>query len=254
MHTDSNHTSLWWLDCHSPVAAQWLEQAPTRLPAHELDAAQARYRAEERQRFILSRLLLRRALTTQHPQFTEPSWLFSPGRHGKPQLAAGFPPTAFNLSHSGNLVVVALARHGEVGIDIELPGTRIQHRRVAARFFRESECAALPDDDDALWIRQFYRLWMLKEACIKSLGLRVADGLKHTAFAFDDQHIALEHDFDTSLQPFLLEVAGNELALCLADAPADRAMPISVHSWDERGEPCNLPCSVLLTPRPPERR
>ncbi|MDF1782502.1 MAG: 4'-phosphopantetheinyl transferase superfamily protein [Alcanivoracaceae bacterium] len=251
MHTDGNYISLWQLDCRSDVAMQWLAQAATLLPGHELDTAQTRHRAQDRRRFLLSRILLRRALTALQPRLTESSWQFSLGSHGKLQLVDDFPSAAFNLSHSGNLIMVALAQHGHVGIDIELPETRIQHRRVAERYFHKSECAALARCDGDMWTRQFYRLWMLKEASIKSLGLRVADGLKHTEFGLDGRHITLKHNFDASLQPSLIEVAGYELALCLADAPASMSARLIARGWNDNGQPCSLPCSVLLTPRAP---
>jgi phosphopantetheinyl transferase len=68
---------------------------------------------------------------------------FETGRHGKPRLASPQDELAFNLSHSGSLALVAIARR-EVGVDVE----RIRAKR--------------PVD--------FYRRWADREARVKCLG------------------------------------------------------------------------------------
>jgi len=68
---------------------------------------------------------------------------FERGRHGKPRLATPGAELEFNLSHSGSLALVAVARR-EVGVDVE----RIRTKR--------------PVD--------FYRRWADREARAKCLG------------------------------------------------------------------------------------
>ena len=68
---------------------------------------------------------------------------FAANRHGKPRLADPEGELAFNLSHSGSLALVAVARR-EVGVDVE----RIRTKR--------------PVD--------FYRRWADREARVKYLG------------------------------------------------------------------------------------
>ena len=98
------------------------------------------------------------------------------GAHGKPSLASrGRPPVGFNVSHSGDRFVVAVALDMEPGVDIE----RIRARRDLAGLARwsfslaeQEEVAAAPDPMDA-----FYRVWSRKEAVIKADGRGVAIGL-----------------------------------------------------------------------------
>jgi phosphopantetheinyl transferase len=68
---------------------------------------------------------------------------FEAGEHGKPRLTDAGRELAFNLSHSGSLALVAIARR-EVGVDVE----RIRTKR--------------PVD--------FYRRWADREARVKCLG------------------------------------------------------------------------------------
>jgi phosphopantetheinyl transferase len=72
---------------------------------------------------------------------------FETGQHGKPRLAAPEGELEFNLSHSGSLALVAVARR-EVGVDVE----RIRSKR--------------PVD--------FYRRWADREARVKCLGTGLA--------------------------------------------------------------------------------
>jgi 4'-phosphopantetheinyl transferase len=93
------------------------------------------------------------------------------GPFGKPQLApgSGEAPLRFNLSHSGEWVLLAFATRGEIGVDLE------RHREMdladVARFsFTAEELAewhALPATERT---RAFFDRWTAKEAYLKALG------------------------------------------------------------------------------------
>ena len=103
------------------------------------------------------------------------------GAHGKPALGTGrplpgrLPPIGFNVSHSGDRFVVAVARGIDPGVDIE----RIRPRRslagLARRFFSPTEQREVAAALDPL--QAFYRVWARKEAIIKADGRGVAIGL-----------------------------------------------------------------------------
>jgi 4'-phosphopantetheinyl transferase len=46
------------------------------------------------------------------------------GDHGKPMLAKREEPLRFNLSHSGELALIAISEEREVGVDVQLIGSR----------------------------------------------------------------------------------------------------------------------------------
>lgn len=106
---------------------------------------------------------------------------FELSREGKPSLAAGFrqPPLKFNISHSGNFVLVALAYGREVGIDIELISKATD--AIAARFFSKAEQAALRALPICLRHEAFYSCWTRKEAYLKARG----DGLSLALDSFN---------------------------------------------------------------------
>ncbi len=96
---------------------------------------------------------------------------FEADRYGRPSLSdpAGR-DLSFNISHTKGLVVCALSREPELGVDVE-DATRVVDRDVARRFFSPSEADALdalpPDARPA----RFYEYWTLKEAYIKARGM-----------------------------------------------------------------------------------
>lgn len=84
---------------------------------------------------------------------------------GKPVLADG--ALEFNLSHSGELALVAVSRDLEVGVDLEHPRSFRNEAGIARRICtaRELEHLAAADDNDEL-----LRLWVRKEAVVKATG------------------------------------------------------------------------------------
>lgn len=100
-----------------------------------------------------------------------------PGRHGKPRLA-GSSELRFNLSHSGELALVAVTRHQEVGVDVDRLRPDLPVEPFAERFFPASDArfvaAATGPTERA---ERFLRLWTRKEAVVKAAGARLAQGL-----------------------------------------------------------------------------
>lgn len=74
----------------------------------------------------------------------------------------------FNLSHSGDWVVCAVGRDCRLGIDIELPVRRRACRALAGEYFAVAESEGLANLADDACEEQFYRLWTLKESCLKA--------------------------------------------------------------------------------------
>lgn len=94
------------------------------------------------------------------------------GPHGKPYLDGH--RLRFNLSHSGDWTVLALAWSVELGVDLE--HARRVRRRTALleRCFTTAEQARLASGGD----RALLRYWAAKEALVKAIGRGIAYGLK----------------------------------------------------------------------------
>lgn len=107
----------------------------------------------------------------------DPSALvFEEGEHGKPFLRQ--PAPHFNVSHSGELALLAISPRVELGVDLERINAKRRTDQIADRYFSAAEVAgyrAIDDDEERL--RTFFRLWSCKEAYIKAIGLGLAAGL-----------------------------------------------------------------------------
>lgn len=153
-----------------------------RLSADERARA-ARFRmGRDRRRFIAARGTLRVLLGQTLDQ--EPSrLLFTYGAHGKPALLLpeSAPPLAFNMSHSGEIGLIALRRGGEIGIDVELVREDFAWEGIAERFYCAAEIAWLRNLPPAAQYDGFFTLWTRKEAYLKALG----EGVWHDLSRFD---------------------------------------------------------------------
>ncbi|MCP5371492.1 MAG: 4'-phosphopantetheinyl transferase superfamily protein [Hyphomicrobiales bacterium] len=93
------------------------------------------------------------------------------GPHGKPALAAGSPALSFNLSHAEGVVLVALGRDGELGVDVERSPAPAGFLDVAGSYFSTAEARRLAALPAAAAGAAFLRLWTRKEAVAKACGL-----------------------------------------------------------------------------------
>ena len=148
------------------------------LPASPAEEARARrMRAPRRRReFLVCRGALRRILAGALG--VDPLAVpILEGAHAKPILApgGGRRPIGFNVSHSGDRFVVAVAAGMEPGVDVERIRPRRNLEGLCRRFFspaEREEVAAAPDPLEA-----FHRIWTRKEAVIKADGRGVSIGL-----------------------------------------------------------------------------
>jgi 4'-phosphopantetheinyl transferase len=92
--------------------------------------------------------------------------------HGKPFV----PGMSFNLSHSGELALLALA-HCEVGADIERRKPR-RWQDIARRFYAPGEQERLFSVPEPEREAEFFRLWSCKEAFLKCTGEGLSRSLR----------------------------------------------------------------------------
>lgn len=143
------------------------------LPEAEQHRA-GRFRVEAaRNRFIVARAILRHELGTMLGVPASQLELALSER-GKPRLAgpsSGRRPR-FNLSHSGELVVLAVS-DDPVGVDVEAIRQVANADRLARRFFSPAERQAVAACCGERRDRAFLTIWTRKEAYLKATGLGV---------------------------------------------------------------------------------
>ena len=156
--------------------------------------AERRLRAEKDLSTGVAYLLARYAIRTVDPGAASAVWEIAPG--GKPHLSDD--TVHFSLSHTDDLVAVAVSKTHPVGVDIE----RIRPMRAgfAARWLSEAEQRHVlnaPDGEAAL-----LTLWTKKEAAAKRDG---------RGLAFRPQKIAV-----TDTESTVLTVNGVRYALSIS--------------------------------------
>lgn len=141
--------------------------------------------AADRARFLGARGLLR-ALLGHYLAQPPAEVRLRLGASGKPSLDAPDPPLYFNVSHSGDWALVALARDTELGVDVEAARPLPDLIALAQRFFSPREAAELLGLDAARRECAFFRIWTRKEAFVKATGEGIVAGLDRFAVSHDD--------------------------------------------------------------------
>jgi 4'-phosphopantetheinyl transferase len=138
------------------------------LSPEELERADRIGNPERRHGFLVARAMVRGVLA--HELGADAAALrFAVGPHGKPFLDP--PALRFNLSHSGDVVVVAVADDREVGVDVERIKPAIDHAALARRFFSPLENEQLATLAPSLQHAAFFAAWTRKEALVKAWGV-----------------------------------------------------------------------------------
>ena len=134
-------------------------------PEERLEARRF-HRPADRLRSVAARAALRTILAAylqERPQSlrltTEPS--------GKPCLDG----LQFNLSHAGNLALVAVSKEKRIGVDIEKLRELPAMQAVLSYIFTDEERAFVESHSGEHNTRAFFLIWNRREAAAKALGL-----------------------------------------------------------------------------------
>lgn len=148
------------------------------LSAEERERALRFHFDQHRSRFIRTHGILR-IILSKYTGVEVEKLTFGAGSHGKPFLEADQNrEIRFNLSHSGDLMILGIAKDRELGVDVELINEKVEWQQIAVNYFNAYEMekiSCLPDWAEQL--RAFYRVWTMKEAYLKARGDGLAGGL-----------------------------------------------------------------------------
>jgi len=117
---------------------------------------------------IISRGILR-LLLSNYIGLDPKELIFKNGPFGKPCL--GNPVNSeicFNLAHSGDMLLIAIAKEKHVGIDVEKIEEKMDFKRISTMVFSCEEQLKLSSSMDP--IDDFYSIWTAKEAILKAAG------------------------------------------------------------------------------------
>jgi 4'-phosphopantetheinyl transferase len=154
-----------------PLDASFGEDAWLKgiLSPDEADRANHYFFDRDRRRFTIGRAVLRLILSGYLETEAE-QVQFSYGKFGKPTLAAPNAGIRFNVSHSQDVAVVAVAHGREVGVDIEFVRQLTDREQLLTATFSSRELAVyrlLPCQQQQA---AFFAGWTRKEAYLKARG------------------------------------------------------------------------------------
>lgn len=139
---------------------------------------------KDRRRYLVTRSLVRYALS-RYVSIRPADWRFEATSLGRPTIANAHPDVstlAFNISHSDHVVVLAIGRDRQIGIDVEDLGRRAP-LDIADGFFSPDEARQLRSMPAAAQPQRFFDFWTLKESYIKARGKGLS--LPLDQFGFD---------------------------------------------------------------------
>jgi len=122
-----------------------------------------------REKFAITRGLLRATLA-YHLAVSPTHLRFELLPQGKPVLAHPATDVQFNLSHSRDVILLAVTHRRAVGVDVEYLRPMRDMDKFAARFFSENEREWLASVPPGEKTRVFFEVWTRKEAYLKACG------------------------------------------------------------------------------------
>lgn len=168
--------SIWLINLDNPVLST---EAYTRsLSTSEWDRARAFTTQQLQDRWLRSRVALRHLLSQSIGQ--APSKIeFSYGRSKKPYVYTEHGLfKSFNLSHADNLAAIAIAKKGEIGIDIEKTNRTNSLRESAKHYLSTQQLDQLNVLPDKQRDMTALHLWVAKEAFLKQTGEGLGGAIK----------------------------------------------------------------------------
>lgn len=158
------------LDCREPLPAATRADLLATFSTTEHQRHQAYRRPDDRERFLRGRVGLRLLLA---------AWLGCPaaavsietGAHGKPFCPKG---PQFNVSHSGDLILLAVHPRQGVGVDVEQLRPGLDWQPIAQRMLTEPQRQALNQLPAPARLEGFLAQWCALEAELKAAGTGLA--------------------------------------------------------------------------------
>lgn len=132
----------------------------------EHERHQSYRRPGDRERFLRSRAGLRLLLSAWHG-CPAAAMVIEIGAHGKPFCPDG---PQFNVSHSGDLILLALHSHCRVGVDVEQVRPGLDWQPIAQRVLTEPQRQGLNELPPPAQQEGFLAQWCALEAELKAAG------------------------------------------------------------------------------------
>lgn len=189
------------------------------LTTEELAIAERFKYPELKQRYIINHGILRQLLA-QYVDELAADIAIEKAQYGKPFLAA-HPELSFNMSHTGNILAIAISSQCQLGIDVEHYKTRNTWSGMVKKCFAAEEADYWHSLNATQQARAFYQFWVKKEAFVKAVGQGITLGLDQCVVNPDDFTSFLRLPTHAGLvehwQIYTLDLAENTFSAVVCD-------------------------------------
>jgi 4'-phosphopantetheinyl transferase len=184
---------VWLTFCEAISDEHLLVSYRELLNATEKEEESRFYFARDRQRYLVTRALVRTVLS-RYATVDPKDWVFTTNAYGRryivsPQATDG--SLTFNVSHTQGLIVLGVAKGRSLGVDVENFAKRDISIDLANHYFSPEEVAALHEVPHHQQRYRFFEYWTLKESYIKARGQGFSLPLDTFSFHFADDHVHL---------------------------------------------------------------
>lgn len=200
----------------SLIPASPEDQTLVLLSTDERERARRLHFERDRTRFVVARSRVRRILGTCLG--VAPDQIrFCYGTRGKPEVAEPASDLYFNLGHSGDWAILAIA--GEpVGVDLEKIDPRVKITELARHFFSAEDLDWLLAQPEQRRQRAFFRLWVTREAWLKATGDGLSFPLDRLVTEWTDDSITALREHNGNRKGAILELFSLPPGYCAAVA------------------------------------
>lgn len=145
------------------------------LSMEELTKSSFFFHEKDRQSYLTRRIMIR-LLLAESLECSASEIQFREGKNKKPEIAHPNTGVHFNISHSEDYILIAIAET-PIGIDVEKISPNFKYRDIMDDYFTPDEQDfVLESEKDAL--KTFFLLWTRKEAYVKYTGEGLLGDLK----------------------------------------------------------------------------
>ncbi|WP_289039706.1 4'-phosphopantetheinyl transferase superfamily protein [uncultured Zobellia sp.] len=181
MELSENEAHVWSFKTSDFYELDYLEL----LSQDELERRNRFKFEKDRKVYVLARGLLR-VLSRGYLQINSAQINFSYNEFGKPYYSHST-PLRFNVSHSGDSIVIAFTNTGEVGVDVERIKNDFKVAKIAEGFFSSDEISSLLAFPEEKRAQVFFNCWTRKEAFIKAKGVGLSFDLTSFSVSIADE-------------------------------------------------------------------
>lgn len=149
----------------------------------------SKYRFEKDRSVYITAKFLLRSLLGHYLKANPKEIAFEYSEFGRPSCLKSI-DLDFNVSHSGNRIIIGFSKEQTIGVDIEKIKTDFDPLNLAKNFFSREEITALSQTKESDVFQAFYRCWTRKESFIKAVGEGLSYPLDSFAVTMDYDHKA----------------------------------------------------------------